>query len=112
MEIHERRGQDHWELRLSGSVTAGDGAAELERAINRFLLSAAPEMILDLSSVELLDAGGIGALVNSRRRLAAEKRLLTLGSVSPQVRRVLDVAGLAEELGPPRAPAPRLARSA
>jgi anti-sigma B factor antagonist len=58
------------------------------------------DVVVDLEHVELLDAGGVGALVGARQRLVDGGGSLELWSPQPAVRRVLDVLGLAGWLTP------------
>jgi anti-anti-sigma factor len=53
---------------------------------------------LDLSAVSFLDSSGLGMLVLLRNRLAGCGAAVTLVDVQPQVRRVLDITGLARAL--------------
>jgi anti-anti-sigma factor len=50
---------------------------------------------LDMSTVSYLDSSGLGMLVLLRNRLAGCGAAVTLVDVQPQVRRVLDITGLA-----------------
>ena len=50
---------------------------------------------LDMSTVSFLEPSGLGMLVLLRKRLAGCGAAVTLVEVQPQVRRVLDITGLA-----------------
>ena len=60
--------------------------------------SDAPLVIVDLSGVRFMDSTGLGALVRARQRILDLGGRLTVASPSPQVRRLLDITGLAEVL--------------
>jgi anti-anti-sigma factor len=100
----------------SGRLVRGAALDEFRRRLER--LEHLRVLVLDLSNVEQLDAGGLGVLLLLRRWALQQKVQLKLVNPSPFVRRVLDathlnsvfeVSSLAEALcilrapeGPPR----------
>jgi len=58
------------------------------------LLSAPPEVVMDLSGVEFIDSSGIGVMVGALKRLRAHDGRLTLTGVSTTTRRALELVGL------------------
>ncbi len=66
------------------------------------------EVVLDLRELEFLDAHGLSALLECRRRLGARHRRLSITAPSACVRRVLVLTGLSELFGvTPAGPASR-----
>jgi anti-anti-sigma factor len=55
-------------------------------------------LVVNLAGVRFLDSTGIGVLVGVWRRVAATTAGLALAAPGPQVRRVLDTAGLTKVL--------------
>jgi anti-anti-sigma factor len=64
----------------------------------RSLLSAASQVIIDLSAVERADASGLAVLVGSGRRARLLGGSLRLAAPSPEVARVLSATGLNQHL--------------
>jgi anti-sigma B factor antagonist len=62
------------------------------------LLSAASQVIIDLSAVERADASGLAVLVGSGRRARLLGGSLRLAAPSPEVARVLSATGLNQHL--------------
>jgi anti-sigma B factor antagonist/stage II sporulation protein AA (anti-sigma F factor antagonist) len=52
------------------------------------------DVVVDLTEVELLDAGGIGVIVGARNRLRRVGGSLVLHDPRPNVRRILETVGL------------------
>lgn len=78
-------------------------APDLRRRILAVLVLPLRGLVLDLSYVSFMDSSGVGVLVeahNAARELNTEFRLT---SVPRHVRRVLEVTGVAESLGLPKA---------
>jgi anti-anti-sigma factor len=66
-------------------------AERLEQALS--LIEDAPIAVLDLREVRFIDAAGVEALVQARRRAGEDGRHLLL-LPSPRVRRVMELVGL------------------
>ena len=56
------------------------------------------EVVVDLAGVSFCDSTGLGVLVGAHRRMAASERTLTVQSVRPAVRHLLEVSGLDQVL--------------
>ncbi len=54
------------------------------------------DVVVDLESLEFIDAHGLSVLLESRRRLRARHRKLSIASPSACARRLLSLTGLAE----------------
>ncbi len=51
-------------------------------------------LLLDLSEVGFVDSSGLGVILGRYRRLAAQGRTIAIVGVRPQVRAVLELAGI------------------
>lgn len=76
-------------LRLRGEIDLAT-IAYLEEAVAG--LSGA--LVLDLEAVSFIDSSGVRWLLETRRRAQAEGRRVIVQTVSPAVKRVLEVSGL------------------
>lgn len=65
------------------------GAAAARDALHRALAAGDGELVVDLSGVELLDAIGLGVLVDVHRRAKLTDRRLVLRAATPRVARLL-----------------------
>ena len=83
--------------RLDGRL-AGDAGALLERAVNRAALHGRRRIVMDLSGVSMVDAGGLGALVTVYRACAASSIALSLARVPTRVRHLLAITQLTRVL--------------
>jgi len=76
----------------SGRMVRGAALDEFRRRLER--LEHLRVLVLDLSNVEQLDAGGLGVLLLLRRWALQQKVQVKLVNPSPFVRRVLDATHL------------------
>jgi len=90
-------------LRCSGRLVQGDGLEQLRRTV---MSETAKHLILDLSDVSSIDAGGLGELVELRQWAIDAARTFTVLNPSERVRElvmatnlqfVLDVTTTSEE---------------
>ena len=79
-------------LAVHGRLT-GDGDT-LIREVNRAARDGCRTVVVDLSAVSMIDAGGLGVLVTIQRISVANLIALSLARVPPRVRRVLTVTHL------------------
>ncbi len=82
-------------LRCAGRLVQGRETAALRDAV---LAQERPGVVLDLSEVTAIDAGGLGLLVELQRWAQATHRTLTLFNPTFTVRNVLDATGLSSVL--------------
>ena len=80
-------------VRCSGRLVRGAALDEFRRRLEQ--LEHTRILVLDLSAVEQLDAGGLGALLLLRRWALQHSVQMKLVNPSPFVRRVLDATRLA-----------------
>jgi anti-sigma B factor antagonist len=70
----------------------------LERALDTAIRASHGAFVLDLSDVEFLDSTGLHALLRARALLGREDRALAIVCPPGPVRRLFDVAGVADLL--------------
>lgn len=80
-------------VRLVGRLDVR-GSAAARDALHLALASGAGELVVDLSGVELLDATGLGVLVDVHRRAKLGGRRLVLLGVPPRIGRLLAITRL------------------
>ncbi len=81
-------------LALNGDLdlTTADALAQaLDDLLNHY---PQPEVALDLGEVDFVDSSGLGVILGRYRRLHRQGRVLSLVAVRPQVRVVLEIAGI------------------
>jgi anti-anti-sigma factor len=66
-------------------------------AVAALLEAGEPDVILDASLLGFMDSSGLNLLISERRRLEAVGGSLVVRNQGPQLRRLLEVAGLAGE---------------
>jgi anti-sigma B factor antagonist len=72
------------------------GSESLDRRLNE--IDASRTVALDLSEITFVDSSGLRVVVQHHLRLASGGGRLTLLQPSTQVRRLLEIAGLADRL--------------
>jgi anti-anti-sigma factor len=82
-------------VRCSGRIVQGDGANDMLRAV---MSQASRHIQLDLSRVNAIDAGGLGALVELAKWARDANRSIQLLNPSPRVRAALETTGLSSVL--------------
>jgi anti-anti-sigma factor len=86
-------------LALRGELdlaTAGGFEDRLQRAV----LESAGAFVVDLGALAFMDSSGVNALLRARSRLGREERALVVVCPPGNVRRVLEVIGVADVIGP------------
>ena len=92
MRIDERRNDDGVVCVLSGRLTADD-AEVLAQAVNRGSYPSR-RIVLDLSAISMMDAGGLGCLVAAYRHCATNRIWLGLARAPRRVRQLLTLTHL------------------
>jgi anti-anti-sigma factor len=99
---------DHGQIVLTGRLDVR-GAAVARDALHAALETGDGELVVDVSGVELLDATGLGVLVDVHRRARLAGRRLVLRGAPPRVARLLAITRLNRiltvEAGPVAVPA-------
>jgi anti-sigma B factor antagonist/stage II sporulation protein AA (anti-sigma F factor antagonist) len=84
----------HVMLESTVVVAAGEIDLANREALRASLDACDGDVVVDLTDVQLLDAGGIGVLVGARNRLRGVGGSLVLHDPRPNVRRALEAVGL------------------
>lgn len=104
---------DHLTAMLSGEIDH-HAASGMREEIDRKAGQAKPKLLtLDFSQVSFMDSSGIGLIMGRYRLMEALRGKLTVLDLSPQMRRVVKLAGIGqlvplESSRPPRNPGPLL----
>jgi anti-sigma B factor antagonist len=85
-----------------GLAVRGDldllAAPSLESALDATIRNTLGAFVLDLCDAEFLDSGGLGVILRARALLARENRALAIVCPPGSVRRLFEVAGIADLL--------------
>jgi anti-sigma B factor antagonist len=84
-------------LAVRGGVDVGAVPA-LERALDAAIKTTVGAFVLDLCDLEFLDSSGLRLLLHARALLAREQRQLAIICPPGPVRRLFEIAGVAELL--------------
>jgi anti-anti-sigma factor len=93
ISVREERSRTVSILHVEGSLRVPAGA-ELHRSVQALLRRGARRILVDLSGVPDIDAGGVGKVVEVYNLAAAEHGALLIAEAGPHVRELLDRAGL------------------
>ncbi len=97
-EEAERAGTS--ELRVWGELDMASAPPLQDRLLA--LVGEGRRVVLDLSGLTFMDSSGLNLLLGVARAAGEQGGALTVAAVSAEVRRVLDLSGVAERLGLPR----------
>lgn len=97
MRIEEHLNGDGVVWVLSGRLT-GDDANVFGRAVSRAAHHGRRRIVLDLSAVSMIDAGGLGCLAAVYRATAANRMGLRLARAPNRIRQLLTLACLTQFL--------------
>jgi len=78
-------------LQCRGRIVVGDGCESLRQAV---LQTRSRMLVLDLANVNMVDAGGLGVLLELRQWAAARSVRIKLINTTGYVNRVLELTGL------------------
>lgn len=81
LEVQQRDREDIVILQVKGTLTAGEGAAQLRESMRRLLDQKKINVILDFGGVDYIDSTGLGAMVvcyTSLRKAGGRLVLLNL----------------------------------
>jgi anti-sigma B factor antagonist len=78
---------------LSGELNLATGDVVL-RKLSNLVDRGYVHLVVDASAVRFCDSSGLGALLRARARASAVAGTLTVRVVSPQLSRVLQIAGV------------------
>jgi len=83
-------------LDIEGVIRLGESAAFFAQTLERVLEGEDGHVIIDFSKINYIDSTGIGELVGYLTRFGDESRKLILVNPSERIRKLLEVARLAE----------------
>lgn len=85
-------------ISVSGEIDFGN-VGRLRNQLVELIQSEEGDLIVELSRVVFIDSTTIGVLIQAKKRLIELDRDLVLSQPAARVRRILEVAGLADYLG-------------
>lgn len=96
MIVEKRKVGEHVVLVVEGVVKLGESAQFLAHALERALEDGNGHVLIDLERINYIDSTGIGELVGYLGRFREQQRRLILVRPSGRIRKLLEVAQLAE----------------
>lgn len=96
MIIEKRRLGEDTLLTVEGVIKLGESAEFLARTLDRVLSESGRHVLIDMAKINYMDSTGIGELVGYLGRFREAKRRLVLIHPAERVRRLLEVAQLAD----------------
>jgi len=84
-------------LTVRGQLDLASGA-ELELALDTAIRASVGAFVLDLCDLEFLDSSGLRVVLHARAMLARDERALAIVCPAGPVRRLMEVAGVADLL--------------
>ncbi len=83
-------------LRVEGVIKLGESARFFAETLRRVLEEERGHVVIDLSRIDMIDSTGIGELVGYLGRFRDVRRELILVNPSDRIRKLLELAHLAE----------------
>jgi len=96
-ELSEQRVEDGLLMRVAGELDVLT-VPQLASRLDELIRSHAEDLVINLDAATFIDSVGLHALLNAQRRLARRGRNLSVVCAGGQVRRVIDMARLADAL--------------
>jgi anti-sigma B factor antagonist len=96
MIVEKRQANGCTLLYVEGVIKLGESAAFFAQTLERALEDEARHVVIDFSRINYMDSTGIGELVGYLSRFQDQSRKLILVNPSERIRRLLEVARLAE----------------
>jgi anti-sigma B factor antagonist len=95
--IHSDRDSSTHTLRLSGELDL-TSAGLLETSIAEICADGAREVVLDMSELRFMDSTGLRSLLVSQEVCTVNDCSFSIGSLTPQVARLLELSGMEDRL--------------
>lgn len=95
--VEERRERGATVLTVSGELDLAASPA-LETQLDQVFADSVTHLIIDLRELEFIDSTGLSVLVKAHQRAQEAGCRFGLVNGGPQVRRLLDLTGIAERL--------------
>ncbi len=96
MIVEKRRIGEHTVLAVEGVIKLGESAQFLAQTLERVLEDSSGHVLVDLDRINAIDSTGIGELVGYLGRFQEQQRRLALVRPSERIRKLLEVAQLAD----------------
>lgn len=96
MIVEKRHLDDHVLLNVEGVIRLGESARFFSETLERVLEEESGHVLVDFSKINHIDSTGIGELVGYLGRFGDRSRKLILINPSDRIRKLLEVARLAE----------------
>ena len=96
MIVEKRQTNGFTLLYVEGVIKLGESAAFFAQTLARALEEEVSHVVIDFSKINYIDSTGIGELVGYLSRFQDQSRKLILVNPSQRIRRLLEVARLAE----------------
>ena len=93
MKIRTRREDDNINIEVTGRIDVYTASAVGE-AIQSAVADGATRVVLDLTSVTIVDSSGLGTLVGNAQTLKSLGGSISLVGIRPRLKRVLGITGL------------------
>jgi len=97
LQIRIEASPDQHVLVLSGELDIASSGV-LDTAIAELCTDGARRIVLEMGSLQFMDSTGLRAVLVGRELCEVNGCELLVGELSPQVRRLLDISGVAEKL--------------
>jgi stage II sporulation protein AA (anti-sigma F factor antagonist) len=98
MNLSFHRGPSCLVAKLSGELDLSSAPNFKERVDQELRATGAPNLVLNLRSLDFVDSTGLGAILGRMRQVTAGGGKLILAAVPPKVLSMLEMAGLASLL--------------
>ncbi len=83
-------------LKLSGSITIGEGEAQLQQQIKTALDRGYESIVLDMEQVHYMDSSAVGVLASSLVTISNNNGQIALVGMKPKVRKLLQIMSFIE----------------
>lgn len=90
---HETVGEGSHTLHVNGELDLAS-AGQLETSIAELCTDGATQVVLEMAELSFMDSTGLRSLLVSQELCTVNDCVLLLGTLSPQVERLLDVSGV------------------
>jgi anti-sigma B factor antagonist len=97
--ISARREEGVVAVRLAGELDLGD-AGRIEAEVRKLLATGARHFEVDATELTFVDSAGLRSIVQAKQQAEAAGAAFRIRAVSAPVRRVIEVAGIADQLLP------------
>lgn len=94
LEISSREVEGITVLKMTGAITAGDGASALRNQVKSLTESGQCRAVIDLKSVDFIDSTGLGALIVAHSTMKNAGGALKLANLSKRTIELLVITKL------------------